>query len=487
MTSTKGILRGSLRVRALVVLVICGAVSSLSAQSGGPYTQILAGDKTVYIYSSSQGGYVYTNSHAYIDAYAAISNTNPTADVCTAIQAALTNLATYTNYTGEGAVIDARGVGPGTTQTCSATANLWNGSTNYPVVVLLPAGTIKTSYTWQLPSGTKLIGEGIGGSGQGTTIQATTGFGWMIQMGLASGCTGLTVENLTLDGNEITTGSGVSGILNQYCGDLSYVDHVWLYRILGTGLTVAPSPSTGAGAEHSGPYSDIMFNTADAATPSTTLCMQITANYTHGIRHVSCTTQHLSGVPATAIAVCVTTIPFPCTSLTNLLLEDIRIEGFEDGIVLGSGTSSVVLRNIDGDTNGVSNTAPTVNVVDIPTCTNIFDIAMIGIGNQGTVGTGVSNYTINDTCGATSLTDASVALYVAGRPSTSGLGYSRFTTSPNTASWSTGSGVPSGSARTCQRGSLYSNVASNSAAPSAFWVCTLNSSGNTQWLAPGAQ
>ncbi|MGA8429214.1 MAG: hypothetical protein WB729_05305 [Candidatus Sulfotelmatobacter sp.] len=457
-------------------LLLLGSVfaSSLWAQSGNPYGTVFAGDKSVWNSTA-------TNSHAYIDAYAAIFTINSSADVCTAIQQAYTNLQSNTNYTGEGAVIDARGVVPTTIQTCSATSNLWNGSTTfkyYPATVLLPAGTIKTSYTWQIPSGTKIIGEGIGGQGQGTTIQATSGYGWMIQMGTGSGCTGVSIENLTLDGAEIA--SGVNGIVNQNCGDLSYVDHVWLYRILGTGLTVAP------GAEHSGPYSDITFNTADATTPPGTTCVQVTASYTHGFRQITCSTNHLSGVPATAMTLCIPTTAFPCSALTNLSLEDVRIEGFDVGIQLGNGTSSVVLKNIDGDTNEVTNTNPVI-VVNIPSCTGVVDIVVLGIGNQGTATTGGFNDTINEACTGTALTDTSVALYALGRPSLSAGGYSRFTTSSNTAGWLSGSGAPSSTAQSCQRGSFYSNTNPSSSSPAAFYVCTVNTSGQTLWSAPGLQ
>lgn len=265
----------------LVVTVICCALvaTALQGQTSSPYGTTYAGDKSVWNYNSSNSSWYATDSHAYIDAYAALGS-NSGADVCTAIQTALTALATYQNYPGEAAVIDARGVLPPSGQTwqlCSSTS-LWQGASNYPVIVLLPSGTILLQKPWQLPSGTKLVGEGVGGTGLGTIIQAcsssTTGCNStafsgtaMIEMGLTSGCTGTSVEQLTLDGYEITP--GVNGILNQYCGDLSYVDHVWLYRILGFGLTVIP------GAEHSGPYSNITFNTADASTPSTTICRRV--------------------------------------------------------------------------------------------------------------------------------------------------------------------------------------------------------------------
>jgi hypothetical protein len=116
-----------------------------------------------------------------------------------------------------------------------------------------------------------LIGEGDGipstGSTPGTTIQPATGFsGSMIQFGTAPPpssppicppvgsvytCTGISVENLTLDGK----GQSVNGITNAYSQDGSYVNHVRLYQILGTGLSVSGN------ASNSGPYSNITFDT----------------------------------------------------------------------------------------------------------------------------------------------------------------------------------------------------------------------------------
>ena len=58
----------------------------------------------------------------------------------------------------------------------------------------------------------------------------------MIQFGSSScsPCTGIAIENLNLDGQ----GQTISGIVNQYSGSLSYVDHVSLYQILGGVLAI---------------------------------------------------------------------------------------------------------------------------------------------------------------------------------------------------------------------------------------------------------
>src|SRR6202030_2492546 len=96
------------------------------------------------------------------------------------------------------------------------------GATPTPIII---------SSLWILPSNTHLIGEGDGipmySSGTlistpGTTIQAASGFsGTMIQFGSSSpvcpssGCSGISVENLTLDGQG-PLGQTVNGIANSY-------------------------------------------------------------------------------------------------------------------------------------------------------------------------------------------------------------------------------------------------------------------------------
>jgi hypothetical protein len=115
-----------------------------------------------------------------------------------------------------------------------------------------------------VPPNTHLIGEGdsiASSTTISTTIQAQSGFpdNAMIQFGSpscmppvgASICTGISVENLILDGG----GQSINGIVNPYAGDQSYVDHVGLYQILGIGLYISS-----AGATNSGPYSSIIFD-----------------------------------------------------------------------------------------------------------------------------------------------------------------------------------------------------------------------------------
>jgi hypothetical protein len=64
----------------------------------------------------------------------------------------------------------------------------------------------------------------------------------------SSGCLSISIEKLILDGQEQQSGGGyIGGIVNQY-SQASYVDHVSLYQILGTGLSILGS------ASNSGPY-----------------------------------------------------------------------------------------------------------------------------------------------------------------------------------------------------------------------------------------
>jgi hypothetical protein len=143
-----------------------------------------------------------------------------------------------------GAVIDARGLNSNNTS-MACTASPWAGITGPPSNILLPAGTIVIPTPWVLPPQTHLIGQGDNPS-SGTVIQActsttcTNSFSGtaMIEFCSASGCLGVSVEKLVLGGQEQQSGGGyIGGIVNQY-SQASYVDHVSLYQILGTGLSI---------------------------------------------------------------------------------------------------------------------------------------------------------------------------------------------------------------------------------------------------------
>jgi hypothetical protein len=219
-------------------------------------TQSLQGQDAVYN-SSAQ----VTNSPSFIDASMFAFNNGT---ICSVIY----NILTSTNppYPSGGAVVDARGLAnstPATSMTCTtAHPSPWAGIANpLPSTILLPAGTIVIPSGWVLPKSTRLIGEGDGipsnGLTPGTTIQAASGFsGTMIQFG-STASTGIAVEHLTLDGQG-QLGQSVNGIANAESQANSYVDHVSLYRILGTGQSVSGT------ANDSGPYSNITFDPGTA-------------------------------------------------------------------------------------------------------------------------------------------------------------------------------------------------------------------------------
>jgi len=205
-------------------------------------------------------------SPAFIDASVFIGKFQ-SPDFCSVVNYALVNVVQSTySY---GAVVDARGLNSNNVRmTCpSSQAGPWAGITNPPSsTILLPATTasapIVIPSTWTLPSNTHLIGEGDNISSSttiSTTIQAGPSFSAStntIEFGSSSvcpsgGCTGISVENLTLDGQ----GQSINGISNALSQDSSYVNHVRLYQILGTGLSVSGN------ASNSGPYSNITFDT----------------------------------------------------------------------------------------------------------------------------------------------------------------------------------------------------------------------------------
>jgi len=371
--------------------------------------------------------------------------------------------------------------------TCANGTTPWfngTGFANVPSTILLPAGTITIPSTWVLPGGTKLIGEGseipsfpVPPTVPGITlIQActtsisgcptTSNFsGPMIEFGAAcpgSQCTGIvngiSVENVALNGN----GLGITGILNGESQELTYVDHVALVQILGTGLQVKGNPQN-AGPQNSGPYSNITFDTGNFSPNTSTTCAQIydVGGGTQGIHGLTCIGEFSNGNNAVLL------------DSSNNSLEDIRILRFDDGIVVGSQASahSNVLLNIYGDT--VEQGGQVINVIKISNANPVTDLSIVGVANAG--GSGTS--TISDLVTGKTLADASIGIYALGRP-TSG-GYSRFTTSPNATTWVVGSGAPTPTSP-CPTGSLYSNIGSTTNV-AALYVCTVGST--SSWTA----
>src|SRR5215471_11452380 len=207
------------------------------------------------VYNSS--GNCCVGSTAFVDARILMGQTDT---ICSVIFGILQP----STYPPAGMVIDARGIG-GSALVCAANTSPWlkNGtSINKPSTILLPAGTITIPNKWVLPGGTMLIGEGTStvSNANGlvqTTLQAcktgitgcTTDFPSntpMLQFGSSAGVKGISVEQLTLNGNNLS----INGIENANSHDQTYVDHVSLFQILGTGLYIHGA------AKNSGPYTN---------------------------------------------------------------------------------------------------------------------------------------------------------------------------------------------------------------------------------------
>jgi hypothetical protein len=427
--------------------------------SGPLWSQSQPGDPVIY-------NQTQTTSHAYIDASMFIGTST---DFCTVLNQAL--LALAGRPSGIMGVIDARGVNP-SAMTCNS--NPWTGFSagHVPVsVILLPAGTIKMNATWILPSGTRLIGEGgedPGSSALGTTrtiLQAQAFSTPIIQMGTSSPCRGVSIEDLVLDGNGLL----IDGIDNQYCQELSYVNHVSIYRAGAKGLNIFGS------ATNSGPYTNITFDLGTATPSSATVCAYLTVS-TRGIRGMTCTTDTYNAISTDAIQL----LP---TAAGNSI-EDVRIEGFQNGIYVNA--SDIVLMNILGDSK-TTNASQIVSVVNLAAL-SVSNVTMIGITNNcsttNSCGTLANNDSITDNTTSPAIhlsvtSDSFVGMYSVGSAIVPGSvsPVSRFTTSTSMPSWLVGAGVPTGPCNTSTSpaaGSLYSNSSSGA----GLYVC---SAATSQW------
>ena len=275
----------------------------------------------------------------------------------------------------------------------------------------------------------------------------------MIEFGAAcpgSQCTGIvkgiSVESMALNGN----GLGVTGILNGDAQELTYIDHVALVQILGMGLQVTVN------AQNSGPYSNITFDTVDFSPSTSTSCAQIlsVAGGTRGIHGLTCIGEFSNGNSAILL------------DSSNNSLEDIRMIGFDEGIVVGSQgpAHSNVLLNIYGDTAEQNGPQQVINVIEISNANPVTDLSIMGVANAGGSGTN----TISDLGTGQNLPDAAIGMYALGRPQSGG--YTRFTTSPKATTWVVGNANPQNVS--CPIGSLYSNI-SGATGADALYVCTV--------------
>jgi hypothetical protein len=426
---------------------------------------------------------VYNNSNTVVGSSAFIDASMfaaQNANICTVLNGILKNVVPTS-----GAVIDARGLAsstPATSMTCTtANPSPWAGITNPPPsTILLPATSgispsppnpIIIPGPWVLPANTHLIGEGDGipSSTAGTTIQVASSFSGstILQFGSASSfcpsvnnvpiCTGISVENLTLDGNA----QSINGISNQYAQTNTYVNRVSFYRVLGTGLLVSTPTSGSSSASSSGPYSNLKFDTGGYSGTSATVCASIdnvngALLGTRGIHGLSCTSE--TNDPPAAVLL----------DASNNSIEDVRIVGFYDGVLVGAHAvaQSNVLINVIGDT--VASGPTPVNTVHISTNKSVTDLSIVGLGNMGGSGT----YTLWDEVTGPHLLDSTVGIYALGESPSNGIGHSRFSTSPNVAHWTVGTAAPTNSGNPCSQGSLYSCTGSGGNGCShALWVC----------------
>jgi hypothetical protein len=440
------------RVLAMSVILVCIATeATLQGQTGNNV-----------VYSGTNPTTTLVPSAAFIDASTFTSGT----DLCQKIYDALLTAPTT------GAVIDARGITSGLN--CTSGTPWYQGSSSYtntPATILLPSGLITIHQTWILTNGTRVVGEGAGSSGTGssgtgiTTIQAVSGFsGQMIQMGpnntsttltpctsFSTGCMGVSVEDLTLDGNDSAT-----GIINGQSREHSYVRRVFLYRIPGTGLQVWSD------ASNSGPYTDITFSNTSSAAAGT-VCVWINNISIRGLHGLKCVASG-STTPSAAVIL---------DGVGNSV-EDIQVQGFGDGIVLGKDnpTLNYVLLNIAGG-SGVTNVihiCGTVHVTPCPSTANLVgDVSIMSVARGSALNTIDDDLSLSTA--STILQDANLAMYVIGEPvkaAGSTIGYSRFSTSPSVPTWVVQKTTTPPSS--CVAGSVLSNSTGTSG--NTLWICT---------------
>ena len=449
---------------AAVVFAACFSIFPITAGAQGNPGQNA-------VCTSTTGCSTTVGTSAFIDASVFAS---PNTNLCAVIYNILNgSLLGKQGYPAVGAVVDARGLNLGNiSMTCATGTTPWNnGATtvSVPSNILLPAGTIVIPSPWVLPPKTHLIGQGDNPS-SGTVIQACTSTTCthsfsgtsMIEFCSASGCLGVSVEKLILDGQEQQSGGGyIGGIVNQY-SQSSYVDHVSLYQILGTGLSILGS------ASNSGPYTNINLDTGGYSGVSATVCVSINGlTNTRGIRGLSCTSR--GGVNASAAVL--------LDSPSNLI-KDVTIIGFHDGILVGENApaQSNVLVNVIGDTSCGACVTPikAIHISSIQTAGNYNaqDLSILGVANDVS-----GTYTIWDDLTGAQISDSFVGLYVLGKPANNG--YARFTTSLSYPTWEVGTEAPSTKVK-CTQGSLYSctnvsnqgsNCNNTNGTPMALWGC----------------
>lgn len=404
-------------------------------------------------------------------------------DFCSAVNQALLTLPS-----GVGGTVDARGINPAGSPNANTCASSPFTSITAPTLatILLPSGTITISTNWVLPDRTRIIGEGNNPT-NGTTISVASGYpdSDMIEMGSSSlcsdgvsgQCVGVSVEYVMIQGQGL---SGLNGVVNQYSGPASYLDHVNLHEFTGTSLTIEGN------ATDSGPYSNLAISPSGVCVADS-VCVQlgdVNGNplSTRGLHGLTCTCTTSSGAYGIGL------------NSSNNTLEDIHFEGFNDGIRVGSLTSSTgtiqtrgnVLLNLNGGDNNVDSMTNIIHVCSPATSScgsasnTVSDLTILSAYSQNN---GSSNpNVIQDDLTSTTIGTSSastVGMYILGDAmGSSGMDYSRFTTTPSLPTWSAqapgGSGASSSVA--CSSGSLFSNMGGISGGGTGhtnytFYVC----------------
>lgn len=464
---------------------------------------LLAGLAVVSIQMGAQGGQgnnaVYSSATSVVESPALIdASAFPSANICTTIYNILTSAAGYGTYPSSGAVIDARSI---TNLTCTTNQSPWFNGTVFttspsdkPSVILLPAGTITSYYTWVLPNNTKIVGQGAStpvtsGTQTGTVITAGTSFSGpapgysptaplaMIQFGdpavttctvadtgKAGVCFNISVEDLSLN----AVGQSIDGILNMNSQELTYARRIGLYNFAETGLQVG-TPNYPSQSQNSGPYEQIYSSSAAAGSH----CAQIYGAPTRGIHGFTCLSSSNTGGGI-------------LLDSTSNSIEDVYVTGFADGILVGSNSTtssqpwSDALFNISGG-GASTNLIHLCKAASSINCTGSVaaqDITILGASSAGG-GTTIQDDVVPNGAGTTTtITDPTVGIYALGEPvpiTGTASGYSRFTTSQSVPAWFLGS-TQLGSV-TCNdaKGSIYS--ATGIGGTGTLWGCI-----GTNWV-----
>lgn len=452
-----------------VAVILLGWITAFPARVQAQGCSPVAGNNLIYGTCTSSLTSQF-GSTAYVDVSASTSSSN---DICQRINTAL--LAS----TQAGTVFDARGIS--TNLTCASTSpSPWDGGAK-AATLLLPIGTIVIPKSWAIHDQSQIIGQGPGQ----TILQAESGFTdpyayagtyftsnhAMIHMGMPSTMTvtgkiafAVRLLHLTLDGQgRSVSGAYIDGIDNTNAEEQSYVDDVTIQNILGNGLFMGLDPdntATGAAdgaADHSGPYTNIVFQEPTSTPISTTICVNVIPNVEpRGFHGITC----LGNSASTATSAIV-------LDGNSTTIEDARIDGFYNGILVGSagkGTQADVLFNITG-TDSVGSVTNLINIDN--TGTAPINLAIMGVSLTSSSGT----FSINDQITGSQLKDTTVGMYLLGQPIGASIttGYSRFTTSPNFATWIVGKTTSAITNDACNgNGSLFSSSSGNGG---NLWAC----------------